>query len=221
MSMGLLGKKLGITQVNDKDGNRIAVTVLETGPCLVVQKKTVERDGYAALKLGFGEKREKNTTKALRGIFAKLKAKPRRLLHEFRITSEELGKFEEGQEIKVDQIFTEGQIIDVKGRTKGHGYTGVVKRHHMKGNDAGHGAHEFFRHGGSIGTRTWPGYVNKNKRMAGHDGDERVTMQNLKIVALLPDKNCMLVSGAVPGANNGFVEVLPSATRKPKTKKAS
>ncbi|MFH1017202.1 MAG: 50S ribosomal protein L3 [Pseudomonadota bacterium] len=221
MPMGLLGRKLGITQVNDQEGNRIAVTLIEAGPCLVVQKKTVEKDGYAALKLGFGAKKATRTTKALRGVYAKIKAEPRRLQKEFRIPSEDLGKYEEGKEIRVDEIFTLGQIIDVKGRTKGHGFSGVIKRHHMKGNDAGHGTHEFFRHGGSIGTRTWPGYVNKNKRMPGHDGDKRITMPNLTVIQILADKNCILVSGAVPGANNAFVEILPSATRKPKAKPAN
>ncbi len=219
MSMGLLGKKLGTTQVNDKEGNRVAVTVIQVGPCLVVQKKTVEKDGYAALKLGFGSKKEKSTSKPMRGVYAKLKTEPRRLLREFRILSEDLGKYEEGKEVRVEQVFSVGQIIDVRGKTKGHGFTGVVKRHLMKGNDAGHGTHEFFRHGGSIGTRTWPGYVHKNKRMAGHDGDEKVTMPNLKVVDILADKNCLLVAGAVPGANNGFVELHPSATRKPKAAK--
>jgi large subunit ribosomal protein L3 len=205
-----------MTQVNDDAGNRIAVTVVEVGPCLVVQKKTLERDGYAALKLGFAEKREKRESKAMKGVFGKLKAKPRRMVREFRIPSEELGKFEEGQEIKVDQVFSEGQLVDVTGRTKGRGFTGVVVRWNMKGNDATHGTHEFWRHGGSIGTRTWPGWVHKNKHMAGHYGDEGVTTQNLKVVRLLTDKNCLLVEGSVPGSANGFLTIRPASTRKPK-----
>ena len=219
MSLGLLGRKLEMTQVKDEAKGRRAVTVIEVGPCLVMQKKTLERDGYAALKLAFGAKRAKRTDKAAMGTFKKLNTTPRRFLREFRVTVEELAKFEEGQEIKLDQLFTVGQLVDVAGRSKGHGFTGVMKRWNMKGFDDGHGTHEFFRHGGSIGTRTWPGWVHKGKHMTGHDGDERVTTQNLEVVRVLPDKNVMMVQGAIPGATNGFLEVRPAATRKPKPPK--
>jgi large subunit ribosomal protein L3 len=212
MSLGLLGKKLGITQVNDAEHGRLAVTLVEVGPCLVMQKKTVEKDGYSALKLAFGAKKAKRTNKATKGTFDRVKATPRRHIREFRVKSEELGQFEEGQEINLTQVFKLGQYVDIAGKTKGHGFTGVVKRWGMKGNRRTHGTHEFFRHGGSIGTRTWPGNVHKGKHMSGHYGDERATIQNLKIVKLLEDKNCMLVSGAIPGAPNSMVEIRPAAT---------
>ncbi|MFH1263105.1 MAG: 50S ribosomal protein L3 [Pseudomonadota bacterium] len=209
MSLGLLGRKLGMTQLNDEQG-RHAVTLVEVGPCLVLQKKTVEKDGYCAFKLAFGAKKEKRTDKATKGDFARVKATSRRFIREFRVKSEELGKFEEGQEITFSQVFKVGQIVDVAGKTKGHGFTGVVKRWGMKGNRRTHGTHEFFRHGGSIGTRTWPGNVHKGKKMCGHYGDERVTTQNLKIVRFLEEQNCMLISGNLPGATNSVVEIHPT-----------
>lgn len=209
MALGMLGRKLGMTQVNDEKG-RHAVTLLEVGPCLVMQKKTQEKDGYTALKLAFGSLKEKRSNKPLSGQFKQTKSKPRRWVREFRVEGEEFGKFEEGQEIKLADVFKPGQFVDVAGRSKGRGFTGVMKRWNMKGFRASHGTHEYFRHGGSIGTRTWPGYVHKNKKMAGHYGDERVTVQNLRVVDVLADKNCLLVAGAIPGANNGFVEVRPA-----------
>lgn len=209
MSLGLLGKKLGMTQVNDQE-KRVAVTIVEAGPCVVLQKKTIQKDGYIALKIGFGEKRAKNTTKALLKQFEKLNVTPKRWIKEFRVSEEILNKYQEGQEIKLSDVFQEGQMIDVSGETKGRGFTGVIARWNMKGNRRTHGTHEFFRHGGSIGCRTYPGHVHKNKHMSGHYGCERITTQNLKIVKLLDDKNCILVSGSVPGAENGLLEITPS-----------
>ena len=213
MSLGMMGTKLGMTQVNDEAGNRIAVTVIRTGPCLVVQKKTAEKDGYSALKLGFGEKKEKNTAKAQRKVFETLKSKPKRHLREFRVPTEELGKFEAGQEIKIEHVFKAGQFGDVAGKSKGHGFTGVMKRHNMKGNDAVTEPTNFSGIRVPSAPGTWPGYVHKNKRMGGHDGDERVTIPNLKVIQILTEENCLLVQGAVPGALNGFVIVKPAAKR--------
>lgn len=207
--LGLLGRKMGMTQINESQ-NRVPVTIIETGPCVVLQKKTVEKDGYAALKLGFGEKREKLVNKAEMGQFAKIKTAPRRFMREFRVDAAELEKYEEGQEIKISDVFAEGQIIDLVGKTKGRGFTGVVKRWGMKGQTRTHGTHEFFRHGGSIGMCTTPGYVRKNTKMPGRYGNERVTIQNLKLVRILEDQNCILVSGSVPGAKNALLEVAPS-----------
>lgn len=207
--LGLLGKKIGMTQINGAE-KRIAVTAIETGPCIVLQKKTAEKDGYSAIKVGFGEKRPKNTIGADKGQFEKVKTSPKRWIREFRLSAEEVAKFQEGQEIKISEVFKEGEYIDVAGTTKGRGFTGVMARWNMKGNRRTHGTHEFFRHGGSIGCRTYPGHVHKNKRMGGHYGVERVTVPNLTIVKILEDKNCMLVSGSVPGADNGFLEILPS-----------
>ncbi len=210
MSLGLLGRKVGMAQVNVEDGKRIAVTLLEVGPCLVMQKKTVEKDGYSAIKIAYGAKKEKHTTKAMKGSFEKIKSTPRRHIREIRIGTEELGKYEEGKEITLEGLFAPGTTVDVIGRTKGRGFAGVFKRHGMKGNRNSHGTHEFFRHGGSIGCRTWPGRVHLNKRMPGHYGVERVTIENLKVVEVMADKNCILVQGAVPGAANAIVEIRPS-----------
>ena len=219
MALGILGRKLGMTQVNGDDGRRIAVTMIEAGPCLVMQKKSVERDGYAALKLAFQEMKAKRLSKAVRTQFEKLKTNPRRYIREFRVASDDLGKFEAGQEVTLEGLFAPGQLIDVVGRTKGRGFTGVVKRWGMKGNRASHGTHEFFRHAGAIGTRTWPGNVHKGKKMPGHYGDTRVTIQNLKVVSILKEQNCLLVEGAIPGADNAIVELRPSATRPSKASK--
>lgn len=209
MALGLLGKKLGMTQINDVE-KRIAVTIIETGPCMVLQKKTAEKDGYTALKIGFGEKKEKQTTGAMKGQFKKANMSPKKWIKEFRVEGEAFDKYQEGQEVNLSEVFQEGQIIDIAGTTKGRGFTGVLARWNMKGNRRTHGAHEFFRHGGSIGCRTYPGHVHKNKKMAGHYGVERVTVPNLKIVKILEDKNCILVSGSVPGGENGLLEITPS-----------
>jgi len=213
MALGLLGRKLGMTQINDELGRRVAVTIIETGPCTVVQKKTPEKDGYSALKIGFGDRKEKRTPSALAGVFKKANVKPQAVLREYRILAEELAKYETGKQVKVEEVFKVGQYIDVTGKTKGKGFSGVMKRHRMKGNRATHGTHEFWRHGGSIGCRTWPGYVHKNKRMCGHDGNDRVTIPNLKVVQVLAEQNCLLVAGAVPGFNTNYLELKPSATR--------
>ena len=218
MSLGLLGFKRGMTQINHDVKGRIAVTIIETGPCLVMQKKTVERDGYSALKIAFGEKKEKRTPKAQKVQFEKLNSKPKRFIQEFRVSSEDLGKFEEGKEIKLSDIFAVGQKVDITGQTKGRGFTGVMARWNFSGFDAGHGTHEFFRHGGSIGCRAWPGTVMKGKKMGGHYGDEKVTVQNLMIAKIVEEENCMLVAGAIPGFNSGLVTINPAI--KVKAKKA-
>jgi len=211
MALGLLGRKIGMTQVNDAEGSRLAVTLIEVGPCLVMQKKTMEKDGYAALKLAFGPRKPKRMSKAMKISFEKIKSTPRRYIREYRISSEDLGKYETGQEISLKDLFAPGQLVDITGRTKGRGFTGVVKRWGMKGNRRTHGTHEFFRHGGSIGTRTWPGNVHKNKKMGGHYGDERITTKNVRVAQVLTDKNCIVVVGSVPGANNAIVSVRPVA----------
>lgn len=201
-----------MTQVN-VDEKRVAVTMIETGPCIVLQKKTQEKDGYTALKIGFGEKRKKHVPKSMQKQFEKIGTTPKRWIKEFRVEADALAKYQEGQEVKISDVLKEGQYIDVSGETKGRGFTGVMARWNMKGNRRTHGTHEFFRHGGSIGCRTYPGHVHKNKHMGGHYGVERVTIQSLKVVKILEDKNCLLVSGAVPGAENGFLEIRSSKRR--------
>ncbi len=201
--IGLIGKKLGMTQIFDESGSLVPVTVLQAGPCTVVQLKSVATDGYAALQLGFGERKQQRASKAFRthsaragkGVFAVLK--------EF--SSLEGQEVNVGQELKVAELFKAGDKVDVTGTTKGRGYTGVIKRHRFGGFPGSHGTHEYFRHGGSIGNRSFPGRVFKGKRMAGQYGNELVTTQNLEIVAVRPEENLMLVRGAVPGATNGLI----------------
>jgi large subunit ribosomal protein L3 len=207
MAKGILALKKGMTQFNDENKGRIAVTILEAGPCVVIQKKTVETDGYTAIKVGFVDKKDKHTNKAEKAIFEKAGVTPKRFIREFRVSAEELDQFEVGQAIAIGDVFQEGQKIDVSGKTKGRGFTGVVKRWGFAGQTRTHGVHEFFRHGGSIGQCAWPGKVDKNKKMPGHYGNSRVTTMNLRVVKVLADKNAVLVSGAVPGHKNGLVEL--------------
>ncbi|MEZ4703652.1 MAG: 50S ribosomal protein L3 [Bdellovibrionota bacterium] len=214
MALGLLGKKVGMTQFNSEHRGRIAVTMIETGPCLVMEKKTLDKDGYTALKLAFGDKKEKNTTKAALKAFEKVNSAPKRFVREFRVSPEVLEKYQEGQNINISDVFEEGQWIDVAGTSKGKGFQGVMKRWNFKGFIRTHGTHEFFRHGGSIGQRATPGHVNKGKKMPGHMGDQRVKVLKLQILKVLPEENTILVSGAVPGAKQGMVEITPSARKK-------
>ena len=209
MALGLLGRKMGMTQVND-GMDRVTVTLIRTGPCVVLQKKTQEKDGYTALQIGFGERKAKNTSKAQNKRFEKIKVSPKQHICEYRVEAKELDEFKEGQEVKLTEVFQEGQMIDVAGTSKGRGFAGVFKRWGMAGQSRTHGSHEMFRHGGSIGMGTWPGYVRKNTKMPGHHGDANITVQNLKIVKILEDENCLLVSGSVPGAKNGLLSVVPS-----------
>jgi large subunit ribosomal protein L3 len=202
---GLIGKKLGMTQVFDPTGELIPVTVIQAGPCTVVQTKTVATDGYAAVQVGFGERKVPRATKAFRthclkagkGVFAALgEFEPREGI-----------AYTPGQEITVDGIFKAGDHVDVSGTTKGRGYSGVIKRHGFGGFPGSHGTHEYFRHGGSIGNRSFPGRVFKGKRMAGQYGNERVTTQNLEVIAVRPEEHLLLVRGCVPGARAGLVVV--------------
>ena len=209
MALALIGKKLGMTQVFAKGGRLVPVTVLLAGPCTVIQKRTEERDGYSAVQLGFGEKKQQRFTKAERGHVAKA-GKLAAVLREFRDDAR-IAELEVGAELKVADLFKEGDRIDVTGVSKGHGYQGVIKRHGFSGFPATHGTHEYFRHGGSIGNRSYPGRVFKGKRMAGQMGNERVTTQNLSVVGVRPEENLLLVHGAIPGARNGLVIIRPAA----------
>lgn len=206
---GILAKKIGMTQIFE-DGKFIPVTVVEAGPNYVLQKKTVEADGYTALQLGFDEKKEKNTTKPLMGIFNKVGVKPLRFVKELKVDSVE--GYELGQEIKVDAL--EGvSFVDITGTSKGKGTSGVMKRHGFSGNRASHGVSRNHRLGGSIGMSTWPGKVLKNKRMAGQYGNVTVTVQNLKVVKVDVENNLLLIKGAVPGAKNGYIVVKPAVKK--------
>ena len=204
--LGLIGKKLGMTQVFAKGGELVPVTVIHAGPCTVVQKRTPGKDGYSAVQVGFGEKKTQRLTKAERE-HRKKAGKMVSVLREFR----DGGDLEVGSELKVGDLFKEGDLIDVTGVSKGKGYQGVVKRHHFSGSNATHGAHEYFRHGGSIGNRSYPGSVRKRMRMAGQLGNESATVLNLRVLEILPDDNAILISGAVPGADGTVVVVCHSA----------
>ncbi len=202
---GLIGRKLGMTQVYTAEGVLVPVTVIEAGPCTVVATRRAERDGYAAAQLGFGAARAEKQAKPLRGQFQKAGTGAFRILREFRLAADEAPAV--GTQLTVGDVFTVGERVQVTGTTKGRGTTGVMKRHRFSGFPASHGTHEYFRHGGSIGNRSYPGRVFKGKRMAGRSGAERVTTRNLTVVAVRPEEHLLLVRGAVPGARNGTVIV--------------
>jgi len=202
---GLIGKKIGMMPFYNADGNVIPVTVIETGPCVVVQKKENAKDGYSALQVGFGSKKSQRVNKPDRGHMGKAGKGAFEVLREFRF--ENVSQYAVGQEIKVADLFKAGDLIDVAGISKGHGFTGVIKRWSFGGFPGSHGTHEYFRHGGSIGNRSFPGRVRKGKKMAGHWGNERISTQNLEIMAVRPEENLLLVKGAVPGAKRGIVIV--------------
>lgn len=212
LNIGLLGKKIGMTQVFGNDGEAVPVTVIQAGPCHVVGTRTVERDGYSALVLGFDEKPTRLANKAQLGT-VKDGGKPQRFIREIRLDAKEVEKYQVGQVLGPKDVFTDGAPVDVEGWSKGKGFQGVIKKHHMKGMKNSHGTHEYFRHGGSIGCRLTPQRVHKGKRMSGHMGAERKTQQNLQLFRILADENVILVRGSIPGAANDYVVVTKSATR--------
>lgn len=217
---GILGKKLGCTQIFNNDGSVSRVTVIEAGPCIVVRKRTPERDGYSAIQIAFGERREKVVSKPERGYFAKNGIEGRkvtrkgkevtllpRVLKELRLPVEEVAKYEVGQTITVADVFKEGQFVDVSGITRGRGFSGVFRRHNFAGFVNTHGTHEYKRHGGSIGTNMTPGRTLPGLRMPGQYGNKKSTMLNLKVAKVIPEENLVLITGAVPGPRNGTVVV--------------
>ena len=200
---GIIGKKIGMTSVFSVEGKNIPCTVIEAGPCVVTQVKTEETDGYSALQLAYGDKKEKHATKAEFGHFKKAGVTPKRKVVEFRNTYQEA--FELGQEIDVS-VFAENDFVDVVGVSKGKGFQGVVKRHNFRGvNDATHGQHNRLRAPGSIGASSWPSRVFKGMRMAGRDGGKTVTIENLQVVKVIPEKNLIVVKGSVPGAKSSYL----------------
>ena len=210
--MGLLGKKVGMTQIFTDDGEAVPVSVVQAGPCFVVGKRTVDRDGYSAVVVGFDERPKRHIRRAEAGSF-KEGLKPQRVLREFRLEAKEVEAFTVGQTLALADVFKPGAPVDVIGTSKGKGFQGVIKMHHMKGMKNTHGTHEYFRHGGSIGCRLTPQKVHKGKRMSGHMGAERVTVQNLELVKIMAEENCLLIRGAIPGAPNDYVVVANAATR--------
>jgi large subunit ribosomal protein L3 len=206
---GLIGKKVGMTQVFNEEGNLIPVTVIDTSSCAVVGKRTPEKDKYSAVTVGYGEVKEKALTKAEIGGLKKAGAPLRRHLKEFRVSAEEAAGFNVGDAVKAD-LFAKGQLVDVTGITKGRGFQGVMKRWSFAGFAQTHGTHEYRRHPGAIGQRKTPGRVYPNKKLPGHYGVEKVTTQNLQVVDVDVEKNLILVKGAIPGHNDGIVYIRPS-----------
>jgi large subunit ribosomal protein L3 len=201
---GLIGKKVGMTSIYDASGKNIPCTVIEAGPCVVTQVRTLEKDGYEAIQLAFDEKKDKHTTKALKGHFAKAGTTPKKLVAEF-------SRFEKGHRkafgdvLKAD-VFEEGEFVDVVGTSKGKGFQGVVKRHGFAGvGQATHGQHNRLRAPGSLGASSWPSRVFKGMRMAGRTGGNRVKMINLQIMKIDPEKNLVVVKGSVPGPNGSYL----------------
>ena len=199
---GIIGKKVGMTSVYNAEGKNIPCTVIEAGPCVVTQVKTVETDGYAAVQLAYDEKKDKNTSKPMKGHFAKANTTAKKKLVEFK-------KFDDAKtigEVITAELFAEGDLIDVVGTSKGKGFQGVVKRHGFAGvGGQTHGQHNRGRHPGSIGACSFPSRVFKGLRMAGRTGGNRVKVQNLQVLRIYPEKNLLVVSGSVPGAKNSYV----------------
>ena len=210
MQKGIIGKKVGMTQIFDEKGNVVPVTVIEAGPCVVVQKKTVENDGYAAVQYGFGDVSPKNVTKPLKGHFDKSEVAPKRTLREFRLDNTDAVNV--GDIVKAD-VFAAGDHIDVVGTSKGKGYAGAIKRWNHSRLKETHGSGPVARHAGSLGACSTPSRVYKGMKGAGHLGSERVTVQNLVVVKVDAENNLIAVRGAVPGPKNGIV-VLSDTVKK-------
>ncbi len=203
MATGIIGKKLGMTQVFDESGNHIPVTVVEVGPCTVLDVKTPQKNGYAAVALGFGKKDLKKVNKPKRGLFEKIGSSAFHVIKEFRVPEEGVGGFTPGQVITVE-MFSIGQLIDVTGTSKGRGFAGVVSRWGFHGGRETHGS-RFHRAPGSIGMCADPSRTFKGRKLPGHKGDARITVKDLKVVEVKAEKNIMLIRGAVPGGKNGIV----------------
>ena len=201
---GLIGKKIGMTSLYDENGKNIPCTVIQAGPCVVTQVRTSEVDGYDAVQLGFDDKKEKSTTKALQGHFKKAGTSPKKKVVEFKYFEQELKL---GDTISVD-LFVEGEFVDVAGISKGKGYQGVVKRHHFAGvGQATHGQHNRLRAPGSVGASSWPSRIFKGMRMSGRMGGDKVKVQNLRVVKVLLEQNLIIVKGAVPGHKNSYITI--------------
>ncbi len=237
LNAGILGQKLGMTQVFETNGQAVPVTVVEAGPCTVLQVRAAAKDGYTAVQLGYDDKPPRNVPDAVlkkaQGAPARYRLKyartpqpelghffkagetpPKYFVREIRISAEDAAKFQPGQQVKAD-VFAAGEYVDVIGTSKGRGFTGVIKRHGFTTSGKSHGSHEFSRHGGSVGCRM-PQRTRPGMRMPGHMGDARTTVQNLKVFAVVPDQNVILVRGAIPGPNGGYVILRRALKRKPK-----
>lgn len=216
---GIIGKKIGYTQIFDDKGEVHRCTVVQAG-CVVVGKRTKEKDGYSALILGLGDRKEQRTTKPLAGQFKKINQAPKRWIRELRSSEEHVAKFEIGQKVALDQVFDVGQFVDAQGITRGRGFSGVVRRWSMAGAVQTHGTHEYRRHGGSIGTNMTPGRTLPGLKMPGQYGNETVTTHNLKIARLIAEDDLVLIEGAVPGPKNQLVTIRGAVKKKNAGKKA-
>jgi large subunit ribosomal protein L3 len=217
---GIYGRKLGCTQLFNDDGTVVRVTVIEAGPVVVVAKRTPEKDGYTALVLGLGERKEKHTRKPLAGYFKKANTTPKRTVKELRCEPEFAAKFEIGATMKLDEIFQPGQMVDARGTTRGRGFTGVMRRWNFAGAGSDtHGTHEYRRHGGSIGTNMTPGRTLPNVKMPGQYGNETVSTLNLKLARIDAERHLLMIEGGVPGTTNGLVLVRSAVKAKKRSTK--
>lgn len=205
---GILGRKLGMTRVYDENGRAIPVTVIEAGPCTILQKKTEKKEGYNAIQIGFLEKKESRVNKPEAGHFKRSGGKGFYYIKEFRVTDPD--SYEVGQQISLTEILSIGDIIDISGHTKGMGFQGVIKRHGFSGGGSGHGSN-FHRAPGSIGCSAWPSRVLKGKKMPGRMGNDLMTQKNLKVIDIRKEENVLLVRGTVPGAKNGLLNIYTKA----------
>jgi large subunit ribosomal protein L3 len=213
--MGLIGRKVGMTQLFTDDGTVVPVTVIEAGPCTVLQVKAEDgADSYNAVQLGFGTKKDKGTTRATRGHAAKANAKAAVFTHEIRLGKAEAATYTPGQVVGVAEVFQPGALVDVIATSKGRGFAGVFKKFHFAGFERSHGTHEYFRHGGSIGTRLTPGMTMRGKKMPGQLGNAQVTVQNIEVVKIDGDRGLIYIRGGVPGPNGGFVTVRKAVKNK-------
>jgi large subunit ribosomal protein L3 len=203
---GVVGRKVGMTQIIEEDGTVVPCTVVLVDST-VVAKRTQEKDGYDALVIGLGERKEKHTNKPLAGFYKKAGTSPKRELVELRCSADEAAALEVGAQLKPDAIFAEGQFVDVQATSKGKGFAGVMKRHNFAGAPGGHGTHEYFRHPGSIGMNMTPGRVFKGKKMPGQMGNKTVSVLNQKVIKIVADDNLLLVRGGIPGGKNALVVV--------------
>ncbi len=209
---GVIGRKVGMTQIFQDDGTVIPCTVVESRP-VVVAKRTRDKDGYDALVIGLGERTEKHTNKPLQGQYKKAGVSAKRVLRELRLGAELVAKYEIGQELKLDEVFEANQFVDVQGISRGRGFSGVMRRHNFRGGGASHGAHEYKRHGGSIGTNMTPGRTMPGVGMPGQHGNAKVSVLNQRVVKVLAEENLLLIRGGIPGSKNGLVFVRGATKR--------
>ena len=210
---GLLGKKLGMTQILNTSGAFIGATAIDTGSCIVVKRRTTDKDGYSALQLGFEDKPERKTNRPDMGYFSKAGVPVKRHLKEVRVSEEVANQYEPGQAMKAD-MFAPGDLVDVTSTSKGRGFAGVMKRHGFKGAKASHGVHEYFRHGGSLGQNMTPGRVMKGKKMAGQYGNKQITVQSIEVLMVMPEDDLIFLRGPVPGGINTVLAIRPAKKKK-------